>query len=85
MIFAGDGVFVLVIYSGSNGVFTSPTGAAGTWTKVISGSYALSTGCWSGEYYIFANNTHLIKTTDLINLKFYYIASGSNPIIKVKI
>lgn len=78
MVFTGNSLFVLVVVN--VGVFTSTTGATGSWT-LVAGTRPLSLqgGSFNGEFYIFNEvNLSLYKTFDLTNLRQIAHGVGGN-------
>ena len=81
-VFTGNNLFVLCATGGFGGVFTSTTGATGSWT-LVSGTQALSPmgGSYNGEFYIFNElNTTLYKTFDLTNFRRISHGVGGNSL-----
>jgi hypothetical protein len=76
-VITGNNLFVLVV--ANIGVYTSTTGATGSWTQVLTGTLGLANVSYNGEFYIFTNNNTLFyKSFDLTKLRPYPHGVGGN-------
>ena len=76
-VITGNNLFVLVVQN--VGVYTSTTGATGSWTQVLTNTLGLANVSYNGEFYIFTNNNNLFyKSFDLTNLRSYPHGIGGN-------
>lgn len=63
--------FVITASSGSGGIFTSTTGATGSWVYVGHRSLSLDSPTFNGEFYMFVSSGQIYKSYDLIEMRRY--------------